>query len=175
VTQASYVEQAAPGCASCAGAAVVTGPPVAAPQQFAAPAPQQSAAPAPTPAPPQTFSPQGEAPSGEAPSADPNTPTERQQEAQRPPTDDTQDIQPEPAAEPPATTPDPYETKKEDSSTFFQAPKLFDPNDRTAQRSIAPVTTALYEKPVSYRSVSTRRITRDQAEADAAGWVSVSK
>jgi hypothetical protein len=63
-----------------------------------------------------------------------------------------------------------------DSSTFFQAPRLFDPNDRTAQRRITPVRTALYEQPAGYQRVSTNRaqITSQQAERDAAGWSSAS-
>jgi hypothetical protein len=63
-----------------------------------------------------------------------------------------------------------------ESATFFQAPKLFDPNDRTAQRRIAPVRTALYEKPAGYQPVSAKRatITSQQAERDAAGWTSAS-
>jgi hypothetical protein len=87
-----------------------------------------------------------------------------------------QEIQPEPAND--TNGKDPYEVKG-DSSTYFQAPKLFDPNDRTAQRSHAggtrPVTTALYEKPVSYRNVVAQRITAEKAALDAAGWVSASK
>jgi hypothetical protein len=36
------------------------------------------------------------------------------------------------------------------------------------------VTTAVYEKPASYRNVTAQRITLQQAELDAAGWVSTS-
>ncbi|MEX0610485.1 MAG: hypothetical protein WD229_00065, partial [Pirellulales bacterium] len=133
--------------------------------------------PAPTPAPQSTYGSQNGAPSLE-PGA--NVPSDRQQQdAQRPPTNGTngingeqQSIQPEPGSE--TNEKDPYDPN-DDSSTYFQAPKLFDPNDRTAQRSIAPVTTALYEKPASFRHVSTQRITLQQAELDAAGWVSASK
>jgi hypothetical protein len=56
---------------------------------------------------------------------------------------------------------------------------LFNPNDRTAKRgSIAPVRTAVYEQPVSYRSTSTASrgpVTDAQAKIDAQGWSSVSK
>jgi hypothetical protein len=58
---------------------------------------------------------------------------------------------------------------------MFEAPKLHDPNDRTAQRSIAPVKTALYREPVRYHNVSTRRVTAEQARQDAIGWTSASK
>ena len=63
-----------------------------------------------------------------------------------------------------------------DGSTFFEAPELFNPKDRTAQRHIAPVRTALYEQPVEYRRASTVRtkITAQQAAQDAVGWTSVS-
>jgi hypothetical protein len=91
---------------------------------------------------------------------------------ERPANGGQQEIQPEPG--PDVNGEDPYKVEG-DSSTYFQAPKLFDPSDRTAQRSIAPVTTALYEKPVSYRQVSTQPISRQQAERDAAGWVSTAK
>jgi hypothetical protein len=98
-----------------------------------------------------------------------NVPAERPQEAQRPAEGASDDIQPEPGSD--ANGEDPYKVDG-DSSTYFQAPKLFDPSDRTARRSIAPVTTALYEKPVSYRSISAQRVTAEQAERDASGWIS---
>jgi hypothetical protein len=70
-----------------------------------------------------------------------------------------------------------YDVKKNDSSTYLEAPKLFNPRDRTAQRSIAPVRTALYQQPASYHEISASRttISAEQAERDAAGWESVSK
>jgi hypothetical protein len=133
------------------------------------PAPQAGSAPSPTPAPQNTYGTQNG-----APTLDPgaSVPTQRQQDAQRPSANGTQEIQPEPAAEP-SQKDDPYDVNG-DSSTYFQAPKLFDPNDRTAQRSIAPVTTAVYEKPVSYRQASTLT-SLQQAELDAVGWISASK
>jgi hypothetical protein len=67
--------------------------------------------------------------------------------------------------------------KKKDNSTYLEAPKLFSPQDRTAQRSIAPVHNALYKEPASFRQVSTARtvVTAEQAHKDASGWSSVSK
>ena len=64
----------------------------------------------------------------------------------------------------------------QDSSTYFEAPKLFNPKDRTALRSTGAVRTALYERPVTYRQVSSaaRPVTAEQAKRDAAGWVSAS-
>jgi hypothetical protein len=68
--------------------------------------------------------------------------------------------------------------KSGDSSTYFEAPQLFQ-KDRTAQRgSIAPVRTALYQQPVTYHqtsAVARGPVTAAQVQQDAAGWVSVSK
>lgn len=117
---------------------------------------------------PQTFD---ESRSTGAPTIEPSADVPMQREEQKPTTNGTpQDIQPAPGDD----TNDPYDTSNGDSGAYFQAPKLFDPNDRAAQRRIAPVTTALYHKPVSYRSVSTRPITVQQAQQDAAGWTSAS-
>ena len=168
VSQAVYQQPA--GCASCATPAAVVAPAPA----MAAPAPQGAAPPAPTPAPQSTYGTQNGAPPYLSPGA---TVPERQQETQRPANGTQngtqngaqQEIQPEPGND--TNGKDPYDVNGE-SSTYFQAPKLFDPSDRTAQRSIAPVTTALYEKPVSYRNVSLQRITAEQAQLDAAGWIS---
>jgi hypothetical protein len=69
-----------------------------------------------------------------------------------------------------------YETPKTDSNAnYFEAPKLFNPNDRTAVRVAAPVHNAIYEKPASYRQISTGLITPAQAQQDSAGWTSASK
>lgn len=160
VGQAVY--QQPTGCASCATPAAVVAP---APS---VPAPQGVTTPSPTPAPQSTYGTQNGAPSL-GPGA---TVPERQQETQRPANGTQQEVQPEPGSDTNGT--DPYEVDG-DSSTYFQAPKLFDPNDRTAQRSIAPVITALYEKPVSYHNVVAQRITLEQAHLDAAGWISASK
>jgi hypothetical protein len=67
---------------------------------------------------------------------------------------------------------------KSESSTYFEPPKLFNPNDRTAKRSIAPVRTAVYEQRVSYRNTSTALrgpVSDAQAKLDAQGWSSASK
>ena len=63
-----------------------------------------------------------------------------------------------------------------ESSTYFEPPKLFNPNDRTARRSIAPVRTAIYQQAVSHVNVSApRSITAQDAQRDAIGWTSVSR
>jgi len=99
------------------------------------------------------------------------------QSTQRPETtNDTQHgPQPGPASE--NGVKDPYKVDGQ-NSTYFQAPQLFDPQDRAASRTlpqvIRPVTTALYEKPISHRDISFRTfptISREQAERDATGWV----
>ncbi len=151
VSQAAYHQPSR--CASCAGGAhavqpgAVTVPGTAAPQQGEGT--QQSQ---PQLAPDEQVGP-------------------RTFQQQRPANGTEQGIQPEPGSDQNGTQP--YDTNG-DPSTYFQPPKLFDPNDRTAQRSIAPVTTALYEKPAAYRQVSARAITPQQAQQDAAGWVSAS-
>jgi hypothetical protein len=100
------------------------------------------------------------------------------------PANENGELQPAPAngAEPAGTTPsndgaDPLEDalKTDANANYFEAPKLFNPNDRSAARVAAPVRTAVYEKPVSYQRVSTGRITAAQAQQDAAGWTSASK
>ena len=100
------------------------------------------------------------------------------------PATDNGDLQPAPAngTTPGETAPsnggaDPLEDALKDNSNanYFEAPKLFDPKDRTAARIAAPVRNAIYERPVSYHRVSTGRITAAQAQQDAAGWTSASK
>jgi hypothetical protein len=60
-------------------------------------------------------------------------------------------------------------------SSYFEPPKLFDLNDRTAQRSVAPVRHAVYRQPVTHTTVSAPRlITAEQARQDAKGWTSAS-
>jgi hypothetical protein len=62
-----------------------------------------------------------------------------------------------------------------ESSTYFEPPKLFDLNDRTARRTIGPVRTAVYHAPVAHLPVSSpRTITADRAKQDARGWTSAS-
>lgn len=178
VTQAVYQQpaiQPAPGCATCGTTvvqpgAIVTSTPV---PDVAVPMPESSATP--TPAPQSTFNGQNG-----APSLPQEADVPAQREEQKPPTNGTSvtPVQPEPGTDSNGT--DPYDVNgaNGDNSTYFQAPKLFDPNDRTAQRSITPVRTAVYEQPVSYYGISAQRataITEQQAVADAAGWVSASK
>jgi hypothetical protein len=83
-------------------------------------------------------------------------------------------LQPGPGSD--TTTPGGTGDAEKDNSTYFEAPKLFNPKDRTAARSIAPVRTALYEQPASMHQISAQRtvITAEQAQQDAAGWMSVS-
>jgi len=66
------------------------------------------------------------------------------------------------------------DVKKNDNSTYLQPPALFSPQDRTAQRVMAPVHTAIYEQPASYRPISTApvKISAEQAQRDAEGWSS---
>ncbi len=47
----------------------------------------------------------------------------------------------------------PTGTEIEDSSTYFEAPQLYDPRDRTTRRPTAPVWNAVYEKPADGGSV----------------------
>jgi hypothetical protein len=111
----------------------------------------------------------------EIPSEEP-TPTERT--LQRPANGADQAIQDAPTeAEPNGSGYDSApEATNTDNATYLEPPKLFDPKDRTAQRKIAPVRTALYEQPVGYQRISARhtRITAEQAKRDAAGWTSAS-
>jgi hypothetical protein len=87
-----------------------------------------------------------------------------------------QSVTPEPGSD--AIQKDPYDVKKTDPSTMFEAPKLFNPKDRTAQRSIAPVRTAIYEQPATYHKTSTAPrgpVSDEQARIDAIGWTSGAK
>lgn len=170
VAQTSYVQQQPQQpCTNC---------PAAQSQQLSSPP-----ANTPEPATPQTFdqsllnnsASNSTTPSESAPAIDPNAtvPTERVEK----PATNGQDLQPIPVDETSTETIETeegqfYKQKSSDSSTFFEAPALHDPNDRTAQRSIAPVRQALYEQQVGYRKVSTTRITAEQARQDAIGWSS---
>lgn len=59
------------------------------------------------------------------------------------------------------------EESNENSATYMEAPQLFNPSDRTAQRVAAPVWNAVYHKTASGDG-------QQQLAADAAGWTSVS-
>lgn len=127
-------------------------------------------------APPQTFAPTTSNGGGAGgPSVPADTSETERREGQKPETNGTE-LQPGPGDTDETPVEDPYKVNNSsDSSTMFEAPKLHDPNDRTAQRAIAPVKTALYKQPVAYRNVSTQRVTAEQARQDAIGWSSVSK
>ncbi|MEX2092495.1 MAG: hypothetical protein WD971_07445, partial [Pirellulales bacterium] len=68
----------------------------------------------------------------------------------------------------------PQADSTDDSATNLQAPKLFDPNDRTAARHVAPVWTAVYHK-LSGAEPSVQPVSWQQAERDAEGWTSASE
>lgn len=61
------------------------------------------------------------------------------------------------------------------SSTYFEAPQLFDPSDRAAQRKPAPVRTAVLHRSTSETTLTTTKISWEQAVADAEGWRSAGK
>jgi hypothetical protein len=87
-------------------------------------------------------------------------------------------VQPEPATDTDQKTP--YDAvKKSDNSTYLEAPKLFNPKDRTAMHTgAASVRTAVYEQAVSTRkAVAAPRgpVSAAQAQQDAIGWSSASK
>ena len=73
------------------------------------------------------------------------------------------DLQPEPKAD-----------STDGSATNLQAPQLFDPNDHTAQRHMAPVWTAVYHK-TAVPSRPRQPVSWQQAEHDADGWSSASE
>jgi hypothetical protein len=138
-----------------------------------------------TPAPPRTPDPAsiptfGDSTSGSGTDSRPTVPSDvpetERREGQKPA--NGTETQPGPGTDTNGTpVEDPYDVKNSsgDASTSFEAPKLHDPNDRTAVRSIAPVKNALYTQPVGYRNVSTKRVTAEQARQDAIGWTSASK
>ena len=72
---------------------------------------------------------------------------------------------------------EPAETGFDGSSTSLESLKLFDPQDRNARKSGAPVWTAEYRKPVAGQPPVVRNIsvTRQQALVDAAGWTAASQ
>ena len=62
-----------------------------------------------------------------------------------------QALEPEPAGNNGSAAEGTHEGGTGNSGAYFEAPKLFSPNDRTAQRSIAPVKMAVYEQPVRHQ------------------------
>ncbi len=132
----------------------------------------------PPPAPPAQTTPLAPTPDPR-PGLDPNQPngaaattTNRPIESAPPQATPQQPQQPEPSNSPRPEYDLKNEVKKPDSSTYNEAPALFSPQDRTAQRSIAPVHHALYLQPTGYNQVSTGRtvVTAEQAQKDAIGW-----
>jgi hypothetical protein len=87
-----------------------------------------------------------------------------------------QEVQPEPGRD---ANEDELESVLEgdgaESSTYFDPPKLFDLNDRTARKSIAPVRRAIYQQRVTHSTISApRSVTAQRAKQDAKGWTSAS-
>jgi hypothetical protein len=161
VTQTSYER---PACATCNGSSTVHV------EQGSSTTPSPDVA-----TPPPTFGTQETTGAGEKPAlpADSSVPGEQLQN--KPPTNGAES-QPGPGDDT-ETTPakELYKVESTDSATMWEAPKLHDPNDRTAQRSIAPVKNALYKQPAGYRTVSMQRVSAEQARKDAIGWTSASK
>jgi hypothetical protein len=95
---------------------------------------------------------------------------------ENPPTERTyrEADKPEPA-EPPTVNPEPQGESTDENATNMQAPQLFDPSDRTAQRHPAPVWTAVYHKSAASAQPSALNISLQQAELDAEGWSSASE
>ena len=161
VTQASYQTYQQPaGCSTCGASAPATAPPT-----YVQPAAPLQPTPAPTatePAP--SLGPAG--PQSNTSSKPADTATPPSPDVQPAPSGDTQGV-------------DPYHPDKGDSSTYFEAPKLFNPKDRTAKHTgVATVRTAVYEQPVTYRKTSTTTrgpVTAAQAQQDAIGWSSALK
>ena len=172
VTQASYQPQPACNCA----ATTYSQPP--APYSQPAAQQQNTASPPPQQQPQQQTTPLTPEP---RPSIDPNqksptpdTTSNRPVESTSTPTEPNLQ-QPAQPAQPTSSHPE-YDVKKNDNSTYLEAPKLFSPQDRTAKRNIAPVHNALYKQPAVYRQVATTPIvvTAEQSHKDAIGWTSAS-
>jgi hypothetical protein len=64
-----------------------------------------------------------------------------------------------------------------EGQTWIEPPKLFDTNDKAAQRNPAPVRKAVYRRPAGTptQEVSAMPITWEKARRDAVGWSSASK
>jgi hypothetical protein len=152
--QTSYVQ---PACGCSTGIAST----MAAPQQNVVSAPPAQ----PTPAEPkptlESTQPQAQ------PSSPASTTAQHPIEPATPPAPAPQTQPAQPAAAHPE-----YDVKKNENSTYLESPKLFNPQDRTAKHSIAPVHTALYEQPAKYSKISTTQTVLDaeQVKKDAAGW-----
>jgi hypothetical protein len=81
---------------------------------------------------------------------------------------------PEPA-DAPALNPEPQSDATDENATNLQAPQLFNPGDRTAQRHAAPVWTAVYHKPRANSQPTIQNISWQQVQRDAEGWSSASE
>lgn len=64
---------------------------------------------------------------------------------------------------------DPAPLPEEDASTYFEAPKLFSPQDRSASRPSVDVRDAVYRRPAVYQGVSQSV----DVDTDANGWYAV--
>ncbi|QDU90039.1 hypothetical protein Pla175_34380 [Pirellulimonas nuda] len=146
--QASTAAFAAPssGCASCSAPASFSSN--VAPSYYEEPAGQ-------------SYVPQNSGQPTPAPSlgADENPAAERSV-LEKPPVEPQIDPQAEPSDLGPSGT------SIEDSSTYFEAPQLYDPRDRTTRRPTAPVWNAVYEKPADSGTVH-RTSLRVESEAPA--------
>jgi hypothetical protein len=97
-----------------------------------------------------------------------NPPTERTYESDKPAA----------AEEDEEVYPKPSDDSSDESASFFEAPRLFNPKDQTALgNGAAPVRTAVYHTPVAGQPSTMRNISvsRQQARLDAEGWTSVSQ
>jgi hypothetical protein len=158
VSQASYQSS---GCSSC-GVAPASGTTVIVPNGTVAPPPGTQQA----------------APSNEPePELAPSESVAPERTYQRPANGGAQQpAQPEPGTDAnEADIESVLEGESSEGSTYFEPPKLFDLNDRTAERSIAPVRTAVFRQQVEHTTVSApRAITAERARQDAKGWTSAS-
>ena len=153
------------GCSSCAGGSTVTQAVYdsTAPCTNCAPSTTHSDAPIAAPPADTIYHQNSQQPTLDPNSAMPGERTFRQSDKLSPP--------PEPASD----ELDNHTPSSQDSSTHIEAPRLFNPNDRTAQRQIGPVHTAVYHKPVAKTSTTTRTATWQLPQHDADGWTSASK
>jgi hypothetical protein len=119
---------------------------------------------------------QGAPANGREPELAPSDQVAPERTYQRPASSEQQEAQPEPGGDSSeAELEKVLDSEGSDNATYFEPPKLFDLNDRTASRSIGPVRNAIYQKPVSHVPVAATRLTSaEQARQDAKGWTSAS-
>jgi hypothetical protein len=117
----------------------------------------------------------GTPPNGGQPPQLPETFESTPRSSEKPPTG-TEPIEAEPADHNGGAAPETQEGTG-GSGAYFEAPQLFNPSERRAQRIIAPVRTALYTQPVGQQRISAKpmKVTAQQAEQDAVGWRSASR